>query len=206
MMHRHFPILSVPFPEKEIFVRLGGNLHRTALTGRDASAFGRMAQAAFAHCHPRGVYAVFSVPEVRETGIVLETGDRLASRDFAALCKGCIAVWCAAATVGGEITAFRDGRGNVSEQAVCDAVGSETADAAMDVLHQTARRELLRAGLAVGERRFSAGYGDMDLQTQRLVDKLLGLSRIGIRLTEDCFMLPEKSVTAWAPVHRIASG
>ena len=103
-------------------------------------------------------------------------------------------------TVGGEVTALRDSQKTVAEQAITDAVGSESADATMDFLHQLARRELFRAGLTLSEHRFSAGYGDMSLDTQWLVDKILQLSQMGIQLTETAFMLPEKSVTAWAPV------
>ena len=199
-MLRDFPVIAIPYPQKQIFVRLGGNLHRTTVPQETAAQVEKMGQAAFAVCHPRGRYAVLAVPEVREDAIRLETDDLLRSCSFAKMCRGCIAVWCAAVTIGAELTAFRDAQENVSEQAICDAVGSESAEATMDFLHQLARRELLRAGLTLSEHRFSAGYGDMKLDTQWLVNKILQLSQIGIQLTETAFMLPEKSVTAWAPI------
>lgn len=46
--------------------------------------------------------------------------------------------------------------------------------------------------------RFSPGYGDMPLESQRDFFRLLDCSRrIGLTLTDSCLMLPTKSVTAF---------
>lgn len=45
-------------------------------------------------------------------------------------------------------------------------------------------------------RRFSPGYGDRELKTQKDFLKWLGAVQIGISLTEACLMQPEKSVSA----------
>ncbi|MCH5191419.1 MAG: Vitamin B12 dependent methionine synthase activation subunit [Oscillospiraceae bacterium] len=46
--------------------------------------------------------------------------------------------------------------------------------------------------------RFSPGYGDLELSTQRDFFKLLDMSRrLGVTLSDECIMTPTKSVTAF---------
>lgn len=47
--------------------------------------------------------------------------------------------------------------------------------------------------------RFSPGYGDVPLAFQRPFLNWLESGRIGVNLTDGCFMLPEKSVSALLP-------
>lgn len=45
--------------------------------------------------------------------------------------------------------------------------------------------------------RFSPGYGDLPLETQKTLIQVLDTHRkIGVSLTESCLMMPSKSVTA----------
>ena len=44
-------------------------------------------------------------------------------------------------------------------------------------------------------RRLSPGYGGWDLSDQRPLDALLDFSKIGVRLSDDHVMYPEKSTT-----------
>ena len=47
------------------------------------------------------------------------------------------------------------------------------------------------------KRRFSPGYGDLELSVQRDLCRVLDTERqIGLTLTESCMMVPVKSVTA----------
>jgi len=62
----------------------------------------------------------------------------------------------------------------------------------MDYFNQSLRRENRRL---LGKR-YSAGYGDLFLETQKVIYGLLQLDRIGIEITESCMLIPEKSVTA----------
>ncbi|MBU0895073.1 MAG: hypothetical protein KJ584_00600, partial [Candidatus Omnitrophica bacterium] len=42
---------------------------------------------------------------------------------------------------------------------------------------------------------FSPGYCDWPIEEQIKLDKILGFSRIGVRLTESCMMAPRKSIS-----------
>jgi cobalamin-dependent methionine synthase I len=57
-------------------------------------------------------------------------------------------------------------------------------------------RTLLRENRRLLKNRYSAGYGDLLLETQKILYGLLQLEKIGIRITETCMLIPEKSVTA----------
>jgi cobalamin-dependent methionine synthase I len=92
------------------------------------------------------------------------------------------------------------GRNDGAAALICDAVGSETADAAMDWLHRFLAAQLRRRGSVLTPRRFSAGYGDFSLEHQRLFYGLLDLERLGVHLTQSCMLVPEKTVTAVAGV------
>jgi cobalamin-dependent methionine synthase I len=62
----------------------------------------------------------------------------------------------------------------------------------MDYINQLIRREKK----TLLPRRFSAGYADFDLSNQKIIYQLLALEKIGVRITNECILLPEKSVTA----------
>ncbi len=193
-----FHCLPVPYPAREVGCRLG--------TGVEPRTTGATERRAFACCRPQGRYALLRITGYRADETTLEDGTVIRSADFFPLCDGAAMLWCAAVTAGGEITARRDGGGlSVAEKMICDAVGSETADAAMDFLHRSAAAAMRSAGMQISPRRFSPGYGDMPLDLQRWFYRILKMDEMGITLTANNFMLPEKTVTAFAPV-RISGG
>ena len=192
--------LNVPFPGKEIFLRLGGHLTRTRISQEDKCRFHSLALRAFEVSHPRGRWQIFPVEKVSETGIILKNGIWIPGRDFAARCSGISALWCGAVTLGHEIVALRDEAEKVSGSAVYDAAGSEIADGAMDMLQKLAAGQLLRQGMILDPRRYSPGYGDMPLDVQKTVFAVLQLEQLEMKLNESFCMEPEKSVTAFAGV------
>ena len=87
------------------------------------------------------------------------------------------------------------------EAAIFDAVGSECADLAIELLQKLAGAELCRWGANISQQRFSAGYGGVELFHQKEIFQQLELENLGISLTETFIMQPEKSVTAFALVN-----
>ena len=188
--------LNIRYPEKEIFFRLGGNVFKTSLPPEEKLSYGMTARSAFSLCCPQGVWKVVKISEFTASGILLENGSLLEGKKFSSLVSGRNALLMGAVTVGAKIIEARDALERVSDRAVYDAVASEAADAAMDMLFSLAAAELLRSGAVADARRYSPGYGDMSLDNQKLFFQLLDMRKIGINLTEHCYMIPEKSVTA----------
>ncbi len=87
----------------------------------------------------------------------------------------------------------------LEEAVVLDAVLSEKVDYALDFLEQELNQELRRTSRVLGPR-LSCGYGDFALENQGYFYQALEFSRYGILLTPQHLLVPEKTVTALAPV------
>jgi len=199
------PSIPLPLPEHAVLSRLGCHHHLSVVTADQQSVLRTHMNAAFAACRPFGVWRMLEVAEMDADHVVLTDGSEFVSRALATLLQGSTAVWLAAASVGAALPAAvhrQCDEQNGVAALVYDAVGSETADAAMDWLQQFCRRELCRRGLALAERRFSPGYSDLALTAQRTIFTLLGLENQGLQLTESLLIVPEKSVTALAGIRQ----
>ena len=77
---------------------------------------------------------------------------------------------------------------------ILDSLGSEAAEEGAvqsdRILAEKARKMDLWPS-----KRFSPGYGKLDIQEQRYVFSVLPGESIGVRLTESCMMIPRKSVS-----------
>ena len=195
--------LTVPFPAREIGCRLGQR--RGAPEVLDVPRFAECARRAYELCEPRGRYRLLPIAALEADGIVLADGVKVPGGRFAKECAFCGWLWCGAVTVGKAVVEARLALESLADQSVYDAVASEVADAAMDALQRSARQMLVSQGLALAERRYSPGYGDMPLSVQTLFQNYVSLSEMGVELTPEYFMIPEKSVTAWAGVSKIRS-
>ncbi len=155
---------------------------------------------------PKGIVRFLQVASRSEGEIAFHDADiHIRSRQVAALFRRADPVVAFLATIGPALEREVDALSSVGETTrafLLDAIGSETADAAADALHRDVlSREADRAGCRVTPR-FSPGYGDWPLASQRELVPLCEGQRIGISLTPSCLMVPRKSVSAvlgWIP-------
>lgn len=78
------------------------------------------------------------------------------------------------------------------------AVIQATAASMTEDLCDKGCTDLQRSTAMILRPRFSPGYGDLDLSTQRDFFTLLDMSkRLGVSLSDSCIMTPSKSVTAF---------
>jgi len=85
-------------------------------------------------------------------------------------------------------------RGLIAEAYVLDAIGSSLTEKLADYVEGKIGAEARSRGLCVS-RRFSPGHCSWDIGQQRvLFDALLG-DWVGVSLTDDCVMVPQKSVS-----------
>ena len=82
-------------------------------------------------------------------------------------------------------------------KALCmQAIGSERAEALAEEVCKG-----LKAEYRAMRPRFSPGYGDLPLTTQRDIFTLLNCQKVmGVGLTEECLMTPSKSISAFVGV------
>lgn len=131
---------------------------------------------------------------VDDAGVTLDTGVRFTSRDLARHLKGCDKALLLAATLGSrvDVAIRRLALGSVAEGAAAQAVAAALIESYCDSVQAQADTD----GLAQRPR-FSPGYGDWNLEEQRLLFPVLDCAkRIGLTLTDGLMMAPSKSVTA----------
>ena len=85
--------------------------------------------------------------------------------------------------------------GEVAKATILDAVTSEAVEALANAVTAIIQHSA-RAERATITSRFSPGYDDWDITEQKALLKLLDAKKIDIELTEQCLMVPEKSITA----------
>ena len=192
--------LNVIYPEKQVFFRLGGNLHKTDIDAEQKLFFDTHAAKAFALCQPQGRWMIKRVSSNKDGVITFDDSNILQGKKFADSVSGAAFIWFAAVTVGKEVVDVRDACTDIAAAAVYDAVAGEVADAAMDMVQKMASAELMRQRFMLSKSRYSPGYGDMSLDCQTTFFELLDMQDMNLTLTDNYFMIPEKSVTALAAV------
>ena len=120
------------------------------------------------------------------------------SKKLAGFIKGSDEVIIFAATIGLEIDRYiaRNQKISPSKALIVQAYGAERIEELCECFCAEIKEELKNENLCT-TKRFSPGYGDLPLETQLDIFKLLDCSRqIGVSLNESLLMSPSKSVTA----------
>ena len=84
--------------------------------------------------------------------------------------------------------------GLVFQATVLDAIGSAAVEALANSVQERIGEMAASEGLCIS-RRFSPGYCDWHIGQQRMLFQALAADHAGVRLTEKCLMLPQKSVS-----------
>lgn len=136
------------------------------------------------------------------------------SRDLAKNLNGCKQVYLFAATIGVEIDRMiaKYTHTSPSKAVMLQAIGAERIEALCDVFCESMQCEMetytIMNGNTAQEKnanhmhpRFSPGYGDLPLETQRDIFQVLNCSKnIGLSLNNSLLMSPSKSVTAFVGI------
>lgn len=121
---------------------------------------------------------------------------------------GCGEVILFTATIGIETDRFIGKYSGVSpaRAVIAQAAGAAAIEEWCDIFcSRLAERELKNGNYL--RPRFSPGYGDFPLESQKQIFKVLDCSRkIGVTLTDSCLMLPSKSVSAVIGLSKTNSG
>ena len=147
---------------------------------------------------PKQVIASSDIKKDKKGQILLEPGFAISSLDIAGLLENCEKAYGFAVSIGSFLEDRRDAYikdGQTARALVLDAIGSVAAEELAELTHGQISRDAEKESLKT-TRRFSPGYGDWPLEAQKDFLKWLGADMIGIRLTANFQMLPEKSVSA----------
>ena len=167
------------------------------LSARISSLIDDYAEHAHSLINPSYSYVIKDVEWARGSMAFVEGSIIFKSRIIAKLLERCTRVAIFLVTIGKylEETSFRLAKdGLILQATVLDAIGSVAVEKVADFV-QSRTREIAKAQGDVTSRRFSPGYCDWNIGQQRMVFYALTGNTIGIRLTGECLMMPQKSIS-----------
>lgn len=141
---------------------------------------------------------VFSEIKLNGGSVLFNGGFKINSRFVANLFEDCFKAYAIAVTIGPEIEKKRNelmAQKEILRAFFLDAAGSVAVEEAAETANARIKSFEEKENNFV-TKRFSPGYGDWELKTQKDFLKWLGAGQIGISLTEAFLMRPEKSVSA----------
>ena len=139
----------------------------------------------------RLTYRVLPVKDCKIEGLELQ------GNDIRKLLEGCHLAIAMAATLGPEAEALlrRTEVTNMADAVIMDSAQSSAIENVCDNFESDVRLEYRQQGLYLTDR-YSPGYGDLPLTSQKTIAELLvAEKRIGLTVTENMIMIPRKSVT-----------
>lgn len=150
--------------------------------------------------HPKSVYKELKI-SLKDNNIIEAYDEnnimKIQSKGLFKNLFGCEKIILFASTLGREADMIikRYEVSNMAKAAVSQACGAAMIEAYCDELQENIRKSY--EGKYFLRPRFSPGYGDFDLTHQRDVFQFLDCQkRLALSLTDNCLMIPSKSVTA----------
>ena len=143
--------------------------------------------------HGKTCYCVLSQQDIREICPLKQAIE--GSEDLRHLLEGCSQIVVMAATIGVGIDRLMTKYGKIapSKALMFHAIGVDGVENLCDQVCQDIFKDMGKELTY----RFSPGYGDLPLETQRVIFDLLDPAKnIGLTLQESLLMAPSKSVTA----------
>ena len=146
---------------------------------------------------PSYVHVIKDIEWARGSIAFVEDSTIFKSKVIAKLLEQCHMVAVFLVTIGKylEETAHQLAADKLMLQAtVLDAIGSDAVERVADSVQERIRMAANALGLVIS-RRFSPGYCDWDIGQQRMLFSALRGDTLGIHLTSECLMIPQKSIS-----------
>jgi len=205
MQIKIFDPITLSLPKDRIYSRLGYAKGITKLDDKQKDEVEGYIEKALEIVELKGAGAILPINKIESSKIILAEGITFESESLAKFLVDSQEVLLMAATSGSKIgeAISKDSAGkDVTSAVVFDAVASEMTDNALSWIINYFNRQLSRESKQLTPRRFSAGYGDFSLESQKIIYDVLKLEQLGISLSDKYTLIPEKSVTAIAGITR----
>ena len=152
---------------------------------------------AYGLIQPSCFYQLVDIKRVRKPRVTLEDGSRITSKVLSQVLSRCWQVAIFVANIGQgleEKVAQLMKERQMLRATILDAVGSEAAEKVACCL-QDEVQELANSNGAEITMRYSPGYCDWDIKQQRILFQAMNSAPLKVSLTEECLMVPCKSVS-----------
>ena len=203
MQIKLFNSITLSPPKDKIYSRLGYAKGITKVDDKQRDEFENYIDQALALIELKGAAVRVPIIKIDSPEIALKENIVFRSSSLAQILINCREVLFIAATAGHKVVkAISEGSlgKDVTAAVVFDAVASEATDSALGWIMNYFNRELVRENKQLTLRRFSAGYGDFALENQKIIYDVLDLGQLGISLSDNYMLTPEKTVTAFAGI------
>ncbi len=194
-----FERISIDPPFQKIYHRLGFKKKTTELTAQQRKETDLFIEEALSFITLKGCALRAVIRENDGSNLVIAGDLNWESKQLSRFLGDCPEALLMGATAGSvimEAIVDRTKKDNLSAAVVYDATASEMTDAALDWLMAYFNSQLRREGTKLLSRRFSAGYADFKLENQKSIYSLLEMQKIGVAISANFILRPEKSVTA----------
>ena len=167
------------------------------MSARISSLIDDYAEHAHHLINPLYSYVIKNVEWARGSMALIDDSIIFKSQVVAQLLEHCSQVAILLVTIGKylEETTSKLARDRLMLQAtVLDAIGSDAMEKVADAVQDRIKEIAGTMGLVIS-RRFSPGYCDWNIGQQRMIFHALTGNTIGVRLTGECLMIPQKSIS-----------
>ncbi len=167
------------------------------LPARIASLIDEYVENAYHLIDPSYSCVIRNIKLVQGSRVVIEGSIAFRSEVIARLLEQCHKAAVFLVTIGNHLeeTAYRLAKdGLILQATVLDAIGSVAAERVADFVQDRIGEIANDQGLVISQR-FSPGYCDWDIGQQKMVFWAVNSASMGIRLTERCLMIPQKSIS-----------
>ena len=167
------------------------------VSARISSLIDDYAQHAHSLINPLFSYVIKDVEWARGSISLIEGSIIFKSRIITRLLERCTQVAIFLVTIGKylEETSFQLARdGLILQATVLDAIGSDAVEK-VAASAEAGIEEIVKVQQHVTSRRFSPGYCDWNIGQQRMLFYALTGNTMGVRLTGECLMIPQKSIS-----------
>ena len=189
--------LQIDIKEPEVLRRVGYKGKKVASQGKIGEIMKEAMSLGYQLAKPLALHEWFTIKGMDEKSLALEDGSRLNIGSRVELWEGAEYITAALCTIGAELeesTSELFSKGELMLAYMLDGVGSVAIDSLVAQVQQLICQKARKSGMMVGPR-LCPGSREWPLEEQRVLFSLLPAEKIGVRLTERCMMIPQKSVS-----------
>lgn len=207
----HPPADQLPLERAEVMRLLGYKEGRTLVGEHHLALVDRGIELARAASQPAASLAYCAIHVAEEQVTTAVPGLAWRSRSLARLLKGAVGISLVAGTLGAGIEAKTRELFAAEEYAlatIVDAAGSALVHGLARHLRSHLEQILMGEGLDLGPL-YGPGYGDWPIEDQIGLTEAAGGPAIGLRSTETCYLIPQKSlvgIIGWVPAAGVPGG
>jgi len=183
--------------DKDEVCRYLGYAKNQGPNGSISSLIDEEIEEAYGLIQPSCFYQIMNIGRIRHPRVILEDGLTITSEVLSLVLARCQQVAFFVSNIGRRLeerVAQLTKEGQMLKATILDAVGSEAAEKTACYLQDKVRQLAISNGAEI-TLRFSPGYCDWDITQQRVLFQAMNSAPLGVNLTEECLMVPRKSVS-----------